>query len=71
MRSKNYIFNFNECKDSDFIKRGLDKKNLQQYNHKYINLCPDFESYPEIIKIFGNYNNPNRTGLSVLIDICD
>ena len=63
--------NFNECKNKDFTKRGLDLENIPKYDDLSIMICPDFDTYPELVKIFNNYNNHDRDALSIQINDCD
>ena len=67
------MLDFRVCKDDDFTKRGLDEKKIVSFggDGRYMKLCPDFETYPELTKVRHDYNNPERDDLAILITKCD
>ena len=64
------MLDFNECKESDFKKWGLNKK-PRQYRASNLMVCPDFEIFPDLIKVFNEYSNFNRDDVSIEIETCD
>ena len=34
-------------------------------------ICPDFDKYPELSRVYNNYNSPDRDDLSMVIMKCD
>ena len=66
-----YALDFKKCTDEDFIKRGLDKNKIIKFDARFMKICPDFDSYPELTSVLNGYNNPNRDDLSVMITNCD
>ena len=43
------MLNFNECRNQDFTKSGLDKENIPKYDDLSIMMCPDFDTYPDLV----------------------
>ena len=61
-----YLIEWRECKPTDFSKLGLNISELSDSSQRRtMNLCPDFETYPDLIELLNNYNNPVRTDLSI------
>ena len=62
---------FRLCKASDFVKRGVpiqEGKTKEQYEQR---LCPNFEKYPELVRIKNIYDNKeDRVSFSMEIYRC-
>ena len=65
-----YLLDFKKCTDEDFIKRGLQRDKIIKFDAKFMKICPDFDSYPELTSVLNGYNNPNRDDLSIMITNC-
>ena len=59
------MIEWRECKPTDFSKLGLNISELSDTSRLSVKLCPDFETYPDLIELLNNYNNPVRTDFSI------